>query len=38
MVDRVTHIDDEVNALFGVIISMSDRHYGGGPAGGVLFL
>ena len=33
LVSRKKRIDDEVDALFGVMLSMSERHYGGGPAG-----
>ncbi|WP_368750324.1 hypothetical protein [Klebsiella aerogenes] len=37
LVDRTTRIDSEVDALFGVMLSMSERHYGGGPAGNNLY-
>lgn len=37
LVDRTTRIDSEVDALFGVMLSMSERHYGSGPAGNNLF-
>jgi hypothetical protein len=37
LVDRAARIDSEVDALFGVMLSMSERHYGSGPAGNNLF-
>lgn len=37
LVDRTTRIDSEVDALFGVMLSMTGRHQGGGPAGNNLF-
>lgn len=36
LVNRTARIDSEVDALFGVMLSMSERHYGGGPAGSSL--
>lgn len=37
LVERRERIDSEVDALFGVMLTMSARQYGGGPAGGSLF-
>ncbi|WP_373225192.1 hypothetical protein [Enterobacter cloacae complex sp. ESBL7] len=37
LVQRRERIDNDMDALFGAMISMSERHYGSGPAGNSLF-